>query len=378
MLFSYRNIEKELLMESLIVERKSSGMEFSYPIVWESSFQTLADEIRRIHGFRAKKICIVSDSNVAPLYAEEVRTALAPLGLTVETYVFPAGEEHKCLDTVTGLYRFLIAHKFQRNDMLAALGGGVAGDLTGFTAATYLRGIDFIQLPTTLLAQVDSSVGGKTGVDFEQYKNMVGAFLQPRLVYMNMKTLKTLPGDQFASGMGEVLKTGAIRDKDLLYWIDAHEQQLQKRDPDALATVIRACCKVKAAVVEEDPKDKGLRAILNFGHTLGHAIEKCKNFELLHGQCVGIGSIGASWLSMKRGMISEDDFRWIQKLHRDFNIPTSVTGLTVDEIVRTSHSDKKMEEGHIHFILLDGIGNAVIDSTVTDEELRAAASVLIR
>ncbi|MDY5113211.1 MAG: 3-dehydroquinate synthase [Bilifractor sp.] len=365
-------------MESLIVERKSSGMEFSYQIVWESSFQTLADEIRQISGFRAKKICVVSDSNVAPLYAGEVEKALAPLGLTVETYVFPAGEEHKCLDTVIGLYRFLIEHKFQRNDILAALGGGVAGDLTGFAAATYLRGIDFIQIPTTLLAQVDSSVGGKTGVDFEQYKNMVGAFLQPRLVYMNMKTLKTLPQDQFASGMGEVLKTGAIRDRNLLTWIDSHEAEILRRDPDALATVIRACCRVKASVVEEDPKDKGLRAILNFGHTLGHAIEKCKNFELLHGQCVGIGSIGASWLSMKRGMISEEDYRWLQKLHRDFGIPTSVSGLTVDEIVRTTRSDKKMEEGHIRFILLDGVGNAVIDSSVTDEELREAASVLIK
>ena len=142
--------------------------------------------------------------------------------------------------------------------------------------------------------------------------------------------------------------------------------------------MIRACCRVKASVVEDDPKDKGLRAILNFGHTLGHAIEKCKNFELLHGQCVGIGSIGASWLSMKRGMISEEDYLWLQKLHRDFGIPTSVSGLTVDEIVRTTRSDKKMEEGHIRFILLDGIGNAVIDSSVTDEELREAASVLIK
>ncbi|MCC6094461.1 MAG: 3-dehydroquinate synthase, partial [Eubacterium sp.] len=352
-------------MESLIVERKHTGLEFSYPIVWENSFRTLSDEIRRIRGFRAKKICLVSDSNVAPLYAEQTAQALRPLGVDVETYVFPAGEEHKCLDTVSDLYRFLISHRFERNDLLAALGGGVTGDLTGFTAATYLRGIDFIQIPTTLLAQVDSSVGGKTGVDFEQYKNMVGAFLQPRLVYMNTETLKTLPDDQFASGMGEVLKTGAIRDRALLEWIDAHTESLHDRDSESLAYVIRACCKVKASVVEEDPTDRGIRAILNFGHTLGHAIEKEKHFALLHGQCVGIGSVGAAWLSWKKGMISEADYQWIVHLHREFHIPTLVQGLTARDIVRATKSDKKMEEGKIRFILLDGIGNAVIDNTLT-------------
>ncbi|MGN0361955.1 MAG: 3-dehydroquinate synthase [Bilifractor sp.] len=364
-------------MESLIVERKNSGLEFSYPIVWENSFKSLADEIQRIKGFRAKKICIVSDSNVAPLYAEQTARALQPLGLDVKTYVFSAGEEHKNLDTVSDLYRFLISNRFERNDMLAALGGGVTGDLTGFTAATYLRGIDFIQIPTTLLAQVDSSVGGKTGVDFARYKNMVGAFWQPRLVFMNTETLKTLPDDQFASGMGEVLKTGAIRDRALLEWIDTHASALQDRDSKSLAHVIRACCKVKAAVVEEDPTDRGIRAILNFGHTLGHAIEKEKHFALLHGQCVGIGSIGASWLSWKKGMISEAEYQWIVRLHQEFHIPTCVQGLSADDIVRTTKSDKKMEEGRIRFILLDGIGNAVIDSTVTDQDLYDTASSLI-
>ncbi len=364
-------------MSEMAVERKNSGMEFSYMIRWENDFSQLAEAVGKLENFNPSKICIVADSTVAALYLDEVKEALKSLPVTVESWIFPAGEENKNLNTVSDLYRFLIDRKFGRRDVLAALGGGVTGDLTGFTAATYLRGIDFIQIPTTLLAQVDSSVGGKTGVDFDQFKNMVGAFHQPRLVYMNMSTIKTLPADQFASGLGEVVKTAEIRSKDLFYWMIAHRDIIMERDPQTLTKLIRECCCVKANVVEEDPTEKGVRAILNFGHTLGHAVEKCKNFDLLHGQCVGIGIVAASWISMKRGMISEEDYRNIVEANRMFGIPTETSGITADDIIAATKSDKKMQAGRIKFVLLDGIGNAVVDYTVTDEEMREACAIIL-
>lgn len=363
-------------MDSLVVERRQeAGTEFSYEICWEHDFGSLPGKIADL-GKPSGKIGIVTDSNVAALWLEPVRRVLAEAGYTVAVFIFPAGEEHKNLNTVQKLYHFLIQEKFERKDLLAALGGGVTGDLTGYAAATYLRGIDFIQIPTTLLAQVDSSVGGKTGVDFDCYKNMVGAFHQPRLVYMNMSTLRSLPGEQFASGMGEVLKTGLIRDRIFYEWITGHRSEILSRDTEVMARVIRECCRIKAAVVEEDPQERGVRAILNLGHTIGHAVEKLENFRLLHGQCVGIGTAGAAWISLQRGWISGDEYRMILENNRYFQLPVSIRGLLPEDILQATRSDKKMEEGQIRFILLKGMGNAVIDRTVSDAELLKALHML--
>lgn len=365
-------------MESLIVERKRTAeTDFSYEICLEHGFDLLSGKVAAVKA-HAKKICIVADSHVAALYLDQVRSLLEAAGYHTVTFVFPAGEEQKNLETVRELYCFLIREKFERKDLLAALGGGVTGDLTGYAAATYLRGIDFVQIPTTLLAQVDSSVGGKTGVDFDAYKNMVGAFHQPRLVYMNMDTLKTLPEQQFISGMGEVLKTGLIRDRDFYEWLLKQKQQILGREPGTMARVIRECCRIKAAVVEEDPQEQGLRAILNLGHTIGHAVEKLMNFQLLHGQCVGIGTVGAAWLSMQRGWLPERDYNTIIQANQAFGLPDSVEGLNPDAILKATKSDKKMEEGRIKFVLLKGLGNAVVDRTVTDEELRGAIRTICR
>lgn len=369
----------ETEQNQLLVERKyTTEVAFSYPILWEHSFEGLQTALRSIPDLHPGKICIVTDSNVGDLYLEEVEKALQGYASEVVTFVFPAGEQSKNLSTVSNLYQILIHAHLERRDLLVALGGGVPGDLTGFAAATYLRGIDFVQIPTTLLAQVDSSVGGKTGVDFQQYKNMVGAFHQPRLVYMNMAVLKTLPEDQFVSGMGEVIKTALIRDADLFRYLDQNREAVKNRDPEALIHVIRSCCAVKAAVVEEDPEEKGIRGILNYGHTLGHAVEKCSNFTLLHGQCVGIGMIGASWLSMKRGGITEEEYRKICELCRFYGLLQSAENLNAKQIVTASKSDKKMEGGKVKFILLSGIGDAYIDRSVTDRELTEAASILCR
>lgn len=363
------------MAEQILYVRREG--EFSYPIYFEDDFRMLAEAIKT-EGLEGRKFCIVTDTHVASLYLELVKSALEEVASDLFSFVFEAGEKSKNLDTVQELYVTLIKNGMDRKGILIALGGGVVGDLTGFGAATYLRGIDFIQVPTTLLAQVDSSVGGKTGVDFQQYKNMVGAFHQPRLVYMNMNTLKSLPGAEFACGMGEVLKTGLICDPSLFRRVCGHAEALKARNDVALlSSCIRRCCEIKAGVVERDPKEKGERALLNLGHTVGHAVEKLKNFQLLHGQCVGIGLIAAAFLSMKRGLLTEGEYDEICKGCRAFDLPAQVEGLSCEEILSATKKDKKMENGQIKFILMDGIGKSFIDKTVTDAELRTAIGEIV-
>ena len=349
--------------------------EFDYQIVWEEDFSHLAEEIKKLN-LSCGKICIVSDDTVASLYGEQVKNALTCLNIEIDIFTFPAGEENKNLETVKSLYSYLIEHKYGRKDILIALGGGVTGDLTGYAAATYLRGIDFIQIPTTLLAQVDSSVGGKTGVDFNQYKNMVGAFHQPRLVYMNVNTLKTLPDDQFASGMGEVLKSGLIRDGAFYEWTINHMSEIQERIYPVLVKMIKKCCEIKSQVVENDPTEKGERAILNLGHTIGHAVEKTMDFQLLHGQCVALGTIAAAYISFKREYLTLEEFYEIRDMNVGFDLPIFFNGAASEDILSATKSDKKMVDNKIRFILLKKIGQAYVDTTVTDEEMLDAINFI--
>jgi len=348
-----------------------------YNIVIEKDFNQLGKAFGELN-VSGKKICIVTDSNVGPLYASEVKSILESTGNQVLVYTFPAGEENKTLSTVEDVYAFLIENKFDRTDMLAALGGGVVGDLTGFTAATYLRGISFIQIPTSLLAQVDSSIGGKTGVDFRAYKNMVGAFYMPKLVYMNIATLKSLSDRLFNSGLGEIIKHGLIKDRNYYDWLSQNSSQILSRDEDALEQMVYVSCTIKKAVVEKDPTEKGDRALLNFGHTLGHAIEKQMNFSLYHGECVGLGMIAALAISKKRGLITEQEFEDVIKLLGIYHFPLHVTGITPKDVVAVSKNDKKMVSNKIKFILIRGVGNAFIDMTVTDEEMLEALSFVIQ
>mgnify|MGYP002512846886 CR=1 FL=1 len=249
---------------------------------------------------KAEKICIVSDSNVFPLYGNQVSQSLQKSGFTVTSFVFPAGEASKNGNTFLDLLNTLASEQLTRSDLIVALGGGVVGDITGFVAATYLRGIDFVQIPTTLLAQVDSSVGGKTGVDFDQYKNMVGAFYMPKLVYMNLAVLCSLDDRQYYAGMAEVMKYGLIKNATFYEWIIDHMYEIHDRNLEILEEMVVKSCTFKKLVVEKDPTEKGERAILNFGHTIGHAIEKAMHFELLHGECVALGSVAAAYISWKK------------------------------------------------------------------------------
>ncbi|KAB1439644.1 3-dehydroquinate synthase [Candidatus Galacturonibacter soehngenii] len=347
-----------------------------YDIVIESSFDQLANELK-LFALENRKICIVTDSNVESIYSKQLEEILKEIFSQVVVFTFPAGEENKNLDTVKALYEKLILEKFDRKDMLVALGGGVVGDLTGYAAATYLRGIDFIQIPTTLLSQVDSSIGGKTGVDFDSYKNMVGAFHQPKLVYMNLSVLKSLPEVQYYSGMGEILKHGLIKNEGYYIWLIEHLYEIYEKDMDTLEEMVYESCLIKSAVVEKDPKEEGDRALLNFGHTIGHAIEKLKNFELLHGECVALGSVAAAYISYKKELLTKEEFYEIRDMYVAFHLPITVSGLDANQVLEATKRDKKMDSGQIKFILLKKMGKAIMDQTVTDDEILEAIQFII-
>ncbi len=349
----------------------------AYEIVIESDFEKLAEEISKL-PVEGRKCLIVTDSNVGPLYLTQVAEKIKPVFSEVAAMQIPAGEENKTLNTVRTVLVKLISSHFDRKDFILALGGGVVGDLAGFASAVYLRGIKFIQVPTTLLSQTDSSIGGKTGVDFDAYKNMVGAFHQPSLVYMNMSVLKTLPGREFASGMGEILKHGLIRDEEYYSWLVNNFNEITDREPEVLEHMIARSCEIKAAVVEEDPTEQGIRAILNFGHTLGHAIEKYMNFSFTHGECVALGSIAAAWISYKRGNLSDMEFYEIRDMFVPFGLPITLPDdADANKILEISKSDKKMDGKKVKFILLKKPGKAVIDTTVTDDEMLDALQNMI-
>jgi 3-dehydroquinate synthase len=343
-----------------------------YDIFFANDFNSLP-ELLAGQGIADRRVCIVTESNVAPLYLDEIRTQLDGKCKELISIIFEAGESQKNLDTVKMIYEKLILAKFDRKDLLVALGGGVTGDITGFTAATYLRGIDFVQIPTSLLAQVDSSIGGKTGVDFDSYKNMVGAFHMPKLVYINVSTLTTLSDEQFISGMGEIIKHGLIKDSAYFDWLIENHDRILARDKDVLMEMIRVSCNIKRVVVENDPTEKGDRALLNFGHTLGHAIERYLDLKLSHGACVGIGCCLASVISYNRGDITEDELHKIIHAFDMFGFPTLEDHpVDADAVIEYTKNDKKMVGGKIKFILLHTIGDAYINTDVVPDDMKKA------
>ncbi len=347
-----------------------------YDIILEYNYHKLGEELLKLNA-KEKKICIVSDTNVGKIYLDNLKEYVKEHCNIVETFVFPAGELSKNLETVNSLYEHLIKANFDRKDLLIALGGGVVGDLTGYAAATYLRGISFIQMPTSLLAMVDSSIGGKTGVDYHAYKNMIGAFHQPELVYMNLSTLTSLSDRQYYSGFGEIIKHGLIKDANYYEWLKEHADLIKSKDIKTLQQMIYRSCQIKQYVVENDPKELGERALLNFGHTIGHAIEKLMDFKLLHGECVAVGMVAAAYISYKRGSITKEQLEDIVSMMKDFALPVSVSDLSSDEIQKIMLHDKKMESGTLKFILLSEIGQAVIDTTVTKEEISESIQYIL-
>ncbi|MCR5791786.1 MAG: 3-dehydroquinate synthase [Lachnospiraceae bacterium] len=328
-----------------------------------------------------RKVCIVTDDHIAPHYLKKVEAIVKECANKVVNVVLKAGEEYKNLDSIATIYEKLIVEHFDRKDTLIALGGGVIGDMTGFAAATYLRGISFIQMPTTLLSMVDSSIGGKTGVDYKAYKNMVGAFYMPKAVFINFETLNTLPDREFYSGFGEILKHGLIKDGAYFDELLANAGLLLNRDAGALTNAVYKSCCIKREVVQNDPKEQGERALLNFGHTIGHAVEKLMNFEMLHGECVGIGMVAATYLSMERGNITKEDFDRILAALKEFHLVDGIRSIkehmNAEDILLTTKSDKKMDGNTIRFILLNKPGEAYIDTTVSEEEVLKASKFIL-
>ena len=315
----------------------------------------------------ASSVLIVSNTTVAPLYAERLQRALQGKYPKVHTVVLPDGEEFKTWQTLNLIFDALLQNGCDRKTVLFALGGGVVGDMTGFAAASYMRGVPFVQVPTTLLAQVDSSVGGKTGINHPLGKNMIGAFYQPLKVVCDLDTLKTLPQRELSAGLAEIIKYGPIADLDFLAWIEANIDALMARDPAALAHAVKRSCEIKAWVVGQDEREAGLRAILNFGHTFGHAIEAGLGYgEWLHGEAVGCGMVMAAHLSERLGLIDAAMVSRLTTLIQKAGLPVVGPCLSASDnagrYLELMQVDKKAEGGEIRFVVIDGPSSAAMRS----------------
>jgi 3-dehydroquinate synthase len=346
----------------------------SYPIHIGPGLIERADLVA---GYLRGRAFLVTNEIVAPLYADRLATALSGAGIRLERIVIPDGEAQKSWQTLDGVFEQLLRAGADRKSVLIALGGGVVGDLAGFAAATFQRGIDYIQVPTTLLAQVDSSVGGKTAINHALGKNMVGAFHQPLAVIADTGTLATLPAREFAAGLAEIVKYGAICDLEFLAWLESNMQRLHARDAGALAHAIRRSCEIKAQIVTEDERESGVRAILNFGHTFAHAIESAAGYGAwLHGEAVGAGMVLAARLSARLGRIPEADAERLTRLVRDARLPTRPPPIALERWFEFMGRDKKNEGGRLTFIVLDALGRAAVERGVEAsrlEELLASA-----
>jgi 3-dehydroquinate synthase len=321
------------------------------------------------------KAVVVTNQTIAPLYLEPVLAGLRAGGAECIPLVLPDGESYKTWETLNRIFDHLLSHRCERKTPLIALGGGVIGDLTGFAAATYQRGVPFIQIPTTLLAQVDSAVGGKTAINHPQGKNMIGAFYQPQAVIADMDTLRTLPARELAAGLAEVIKYGFIRDGEFLDWLEQNIDRLNALEPEALAFAVERSCRNKADVVANDERETGERALLNFGHTFGHAIEAGMGYgSWLHGEAVAAGMVMAARFSEKLGLISKHEVRRVIDILVRAKLPVAAPDLGVDRYLELMGHDKKVEGGRVKFILLRRPGEAFISAQYDADALHAVLS----
>ena len=319
-------------------------------------------------------VVIVTDSNVDDLYADALGDQLVDAGLDVHLLVIEAGEASKCAEVAIDLWETMLAEGADRTSAVVAVGGGVVGDLAGFIAATFARGVQFVQIPTTLLAQVDSSVGGKVGINLSEAKNMVGAFWQPTGVLVDVDVLATLPDNEFAAGMAEVVKYGVIMDAEFFAYLEANVDAIWSKDPNTLQTIVERCCRLKADVVEADEREEsGRRAILNYGHTFGHAFEAATQYDKhLHGEAVAMGMVCASRLARRLGMIDEPTIERQVKLLAALRLPTEPADFDAEEIYRLMWHDKKVADGKIRFILPTRIGEVQLVGDVKSSDVLAA------
>ena len=344
----------------------------SYDILIGAKLDKLGEEMSRLRV--GTKVAVVTNPTVNKLYGKAVLTSLAAAGFTSMPVEIPDGEQHKTLDWANAIFTALLINTFDRRSPLVALGGGVIGDLTGFAASSYMRGVPFVQVPTTLLAMVDSSVGGKTGVNHPLGKNMIGAFYQPRLVLMDLDALKTLPKEELLSGMAEVIKYGVIWDHELFEFLEKNRDKILNLEEGPLGHIIRRSCEIKADVVSKDEREGGLRAILNYGHTVGHAVETLSDYASRHGEAVAIGMVYAAKLAHRTGLCDARIPERIEKLINAYGLPTSLSVMkprpTVTQFMDMIQVDKKAEAGKVRFVLPKKIGEVVITREWGEQQLQ--------
>jgi len=316
---------------------------------------------------KAARYVMVTDSNVGRLYGQAMLDAMTQAGMKASLVEIPAGESSKNMATVMDIAARLLALGADRGTLLIALGGGVVGDLTGFIASVYMRSVPYIQIPTTLIGQVDSSIGGKTAVDLPQGKNLLGTFYQPRAVFADVKFLETLPEKEFQNGLAEIIKYGIIEDEKLFKLLEEDMEAVKGRDPERLLKMIETCCRIKKSIVEIDEREQGLRRILNFGHTLGHALEASSKYELSHGEGVALGMIAAAKLSVKMQYLPEGESIRVERVIERAGLPTRMdAALATDAIISRLKSDKKKKDDVVHFILIKKIGMPFVSGSVSD------------
>lgn len=335
--------------------------ERSYPLhVGSGLLAGIGERLQDIHF--PHQVALVSNPLVADLYADTVMSSLQRAGYDSRLVLVPDGENYKNLETLQLIYDQLFEHRFDRGCGLLALGGGVIGDMAGFAAATFLRGIPFVQVPTTLLSQVDSSVGGKTAVNHPRGKNLIGAFYQPQLVVIDVATLQTLDPREVSAGLAEVIKYGVIRDADFFVWLEEHQELLRQGDPDALVYAIRKSCQIKADIVEIDERESSIRAHLNFGHTFGHAIENIAGYgQWKHGEAVAVGMVIAARIALAKGLCCKDDVARLVRLLRAVDLPVDPPDYPLVAYVEAIQRDKKVKQGALTMVLNQGIGAVVLE-----------------
>lgn len=346
----------------------------SYPIHIGNGLLGQVDLI--LPHLKRKQVAIISNTTVAPLYMHALAQPLRDAGVSVIEIILPDGEAYKNNETLQIIYDHLLQNRCERNTTLIALGGGVIGDLTGYAAATYLRGVPFIQVPTTLLSQVDSSVGGKTGINHPLGKNMIGAFYQPKLVLADIDTLKTLPQRELSAGVAEVIKYGLIRDADFFDWLETNMSALMALDTAVASYAIYRSCQNKAEVVAADEHEQGERALLNLGHTFGHAIENAMGYGVwLHGEAVATGTVMAADLSQRMGWLNAAEVQRIRAILQAAKLPLEAPDFGAEEYLRLMQLDKKVSDGRIRLILQQGIGKAVITADYDADKLKQTLSL---
>ncbi|MFW5999666.1 MAG: 3-dehydroquinate synthase [Halanaerobiaceae bacterium] len=349
---------------------------FSYPILIGNGLRKRLNDLIADY-YRAEKIFLVSDENVYSLYGEETVSLLRDAGYQVKVYLVPPGEKAKAKQYLFQGYDKLVEGEYQRDHLVVVLGGGVPGDLGGFLAATYMRGVRLLQIPTTLLAQVDSSVGGKTAINHPRGKNLIGAFYQPRAVIIDVGFLHTLNERELMTGLAEVLKHAFIADKDFFAYLEKMNKEIFDLQPKALTEIVRECCRIKAAVVSRDQKEKGERALLNFGHTLGHALEAVSGYgKYTHGQAVAVGMRAALKMSHELGYLAAEEKQKGENLLDIYGLPGTASG-DPDSVLAAMQHDKKARSGKLRWVLLSGIGQAFTTDEVPEELVRRITKELI-